>query len=155
MNTLVVYYTRSGNTKKTVETLSRMISCDVLEIDDGINRKGIIGWIRSGYQGASKKTFPLKPIDKDPVHYDMVILCTPIWAGTMASPIRKFVKDHGDKIRRHSILCSQGDTKEQRIFEDMKNLMKRDEHARGVIADKWWKDGTAETRLREFVHRLG
>ena len=154
MRTLVVYYSRSGNTRKAAAKLRDALSCDILEIDDGVKRNGIIGYFRCAVHAIKKKTFPLEPMDKDPSGYDMVVLCTPIWAGTMSTPIRSFVSRFKHQIKRHSIVCAQGSVKEQKIFAPMKEIMGREADARIWISDRWWKDGSADGRITEFASEI-
>ncbi|MCK5773606.1 MAG: hypothetical protein KAH57_07430 [Thermoplasmata archaeon] len=154
MRTLVVYYSRSGNTRKAAAKLRDALSCDILEIDDGVKRNGIIGYFRCAVHAIKKKAFPLEPMDKDPSGYDMVVLCTPIWAGTMSTPIRSFVSRFKHQIKRHSIVCAQGSVKEQKIFAPMKEIMGREADARIWISDRWWKDGSADGRITEFASEI-
>lgn len=154
MSTLIVYYSRTGNTRKAATKLRDALSCDILEIDDGIKRKGAFGYIKCAFHAVRKKTFPLKPIDKDPSGYEMTVLCTPTWAGTMSTPIRSFVEEFKDRIKRHCIVCCQGDEKEQRIFAQMKDLMRREPEARLIISDKWWNDGSADKRISDFALKI-
>ncbi len=64
MDTLVVYYSRSGHTKKAAEALSNVLECDIEEVVDTTNRDGPIGYLRSGYQAIRKKSTPIKKTKK-------------------------------------------------------------------------------------------
>lgn len=154
MSILIVYYSRTGNTGKAAAKLRDALSCDMLEIDDGVKRKGIFGYIKCVFHAVRKKTFPLEPMDKDPSGYDMVVLCTPVWAGTMSTPTRSFVSQFKHQIEHHSIVCTQGSVKEQRVFTGMKELMGREAVARTFISDRWWKDGSADGRITEFASKI-
>lgn len=48
MKTLVVFYSRTGNTKKMAKILAKELHADIDEIVDLKNRKGILGYIFSG-----------------------------------------------------------------------------------------------------------
>ena len=61
MKPLVVFYSRTGTTKKVAETISSILKCDVEEVFDTKNRAGVLGWLRSGRDAGSKK---LTAIDK-------------------------------------------------------------------------------------------
>jgi len=48
MKILVVFYSRSGRTKKIAEAISDILKCDKEEIFDLKNRKGIPGFLSAG-----------------------------------------------------------------------------------------------------------
>jgi len=49
MRSLVVYYSRRGNTRFVAEKISQEIGADIEEIIDKKKRKGLLGFILSGY----------------------------------------------------------------------------------------------------------
>ena len=65
MKALVVYYSRTGHTKKVGDELVKALPCDVEEIVDTANRSGPVGWLKSGRQAGAELT-KLKPVKKDP-----------------------------------------------------------------------------------------
>ena len=75
MKTLVVYYSRSGNTKKIAEEISSKLKCEIEEIVDSKNRKGMLGWIISAIDAHSKLT-TIGEIIKDPTKYDLIVIGT-------------------------------------------------------------------------------
>ncbi|HBP51341.1 TPA: flavodoxin, partial [Candidatus Shapirobacteria bacterium] len=48
MKTLVVFYSRTGNTRRMGELIAQKLHADIDEIIDQKSRSGIIGWILSG-----------------------------------------------------------------------------------------------------------
>lgn len=86
---LVAYYSRSGITKRVAEYLSRSFGFDLDEISSG-SRKGLFGYVKSGYESASNKK-PRIFFNKNPDDYDLVIVGTPVWAGTVSSPVRSYL----------------------------------------------------------------
>ena len=55
MKTLIVYYTRTGTTKKFAESLAQELSADLEELKEDGNYAGAIGWLRAGKAGGSRK----------------------------------------------------------------------------------------------------
>ncbi len=45
--------------------------------------------------------------------YDLVVVCTPVWAGKMSSPARSFLKKYGSSIRAVAYLITRGDRNKQ------------------------------------------
>lgn len=93
MKTLVAYYSLGGNTKSVAEKLARSLRSDVIEIktvkeypDDydvllSLGEKEVA----SGYIPA------LRPVEIDWDKYDAVLLGTPVWCGSFAPAMKKFM----------------------------------------------------------------
>ena len=72
---LVVYYSRTGNTRKLAKIIAEKLKADIEEIEDSTSRSGPLGWLRAGRDAGLKSLTKLKPLKKDPSNYDMVIIC--------------------------------------------------------------------------------
>ena len=108
MKTLVVYYSRTGNTKKIGAEVAAALGADVEELMDGKNRTGPIGFVMSGREAMKKEPVALKPLDHDPADYDVVVVGSPIWAGTICTPVRTFLRQHRDSLKRVAWFCTSG-----------------------------------------------
>ncbi len=91
MKTLVVYYSRTGSTKNAAEHIAKQLGADLDELIDSKNRMGLWGWLMAGRDALRKYTTTLMDIKKNPADYDLVIIGTPIWAGTITPAIRTYV----------------------------------------------------------------
>ena len=60
MKSLVIFYSRTGNTKKVAENIANDLNCDIEEIFDTKNRAGSIGWLSAGKDANTKKLTTLK-----------------------------------------------------------------------------------------------
>ncbi|MFC2162564.1 flavodoxin family protein [Candidatus Altiarchaeota archaeon] len=94
MKTLVVYYSRSGNTRLAAQEIITLLKADVEELRDEDERKGIIGWLKSGMQAFRKKKAQLKPLRNDPEGYEQIFIGSPVWAGNITPPVRSFLAEH-------------------------------------------------------------
>ncbi len=88
MKTLVVYYSRTGTTKKAAEIAAKELNADMEEIVDEIKRKGILGYIKSGSHALRKKLTKIEKLEKDAKDYDLIIIGSPVWANNMPPAIR-------------------------------------------------------------------
>ncbi|MFX0004733.1 MAG: flavodoxin, partial [Promethearchaeota archaeon] len=67
MKPLVVFYSRTGTTKKIAELISKSINCELEEIIDTKKRTGfIIGFLKSGYAAMKEKLTIIEKIQKNP-----------------------------------------------------------------------------------------
>lgn len=106
MKTLVVYATRTGTGKIMADRIGKALNADVEQIADKVNRKGVLGFMLSGFQASTRRCSPIGPFAHDPAGYDLTILVSPVWAGSLASPIRTFLRDYGSKLKDAALVVS-------------------------------------------------
>ena len=112
MKPLVVFYSRTGTTKKVGEALADLIQCDSEELIDTKKRTGPLGFLRSGRDAARNKLTVLGPLIHDPALYDVVALGTPVWSGLMSSPMRTYITNNKSKFNGVAFFCTQGGERE-------------------------------------------
>ena len=122
MKALVVFYSRTGTTKKVGNALAELLQCDSEELIDTKKRNGLLGFIRSGRDANSHKLTVLEPLIHDPELYDLVALGTPVWGGSISSPMRTYITTNKSKFNRVAFFCTQGGTENERLFSDMEAL---------------------------------
>ena len=148
--TLVVFYSRTGNTRKVAEEISKILDADICEIYSNSNYKGILGYIKAGYQAIKMKK-PLIKFDKNPDDYDLIIIGTPNWGSKMASPVRTFV--YGREFKNVAYFCCQGGSGGEKILNEFEDLCGKSV-ARLIINDRELKDECYKTKIKEFCEKL-
>ena len=125
MRALVVFYSRTGHTKRIAEKISKTLNADTEELYDTKGRKGIIGWIVSGMDARLKRKANLRKTEKAPSLYDLVILGTPTWANTLSTPIRSYIHQNSDTFKKVAFFVTSGFgsiKSAMGIHKDMQNL---------------------------------
>ena len=150
MKTLVVYYSRTGNTRKAGKEIARQLKADEEEILDVKNRSGPIGWLKSGRDAQKKILSEIKPTKKDPSKYDLTIVGTPIWAWTVSSPVRTYLSKN--KFKKVAFFCTCGGDS-GKAFVEMETASKKPV-ASLVISEKELKENTYQQKIKEFVVSL-
>ena len=74
--TLVVYYSKTGNTRTVAKAIADKLGCDLMEIDE---------------QGAAASA-------KDPSAYDLVVIGTPVNGFRASVPIQGYINKNKDKL---------------------------------------------------------
>ena len=92
MKALVVYYTRTGNTKFVAETVATELAADTEEVIDMRKRQGTLGWLTAGRDAMGEKETEIAPTKRTPTDYDLVIVGQPVWAGNPTPAIRTYLK---------------------------------------------------------------
>lgn len=91
-NPLIVYYSRSGNSRLVAETLQEKLSYPAEPIQSTKNREGFLGVLTCVLDQLMDRDDIIKPLEKDPKDYNPVILVSPVWIGKLSSPARTFIK---------------------------------------------------------------
>jgi flavodoxin len=94
MKTLVVYYTRTGNTKFAAETIAAELGANIEEVVDLKNRQGKIAYMSCGRDAMSGKETEIAPTIRNPADYDLVIIAQPVWAWSPMPAIRTYLNKH-------------------------------------------------------------
>lgn len=148
---LVVYYSRTGNTRKVAELISEHLDCDIEEIWDKKDRSGAWGYMQSGYDATFKRLADIGEIKNDPANYDLVIIGTPVWAGTMSSPIRTYITRNNAKFNDIAFFCTMGGSGDMRTFRAMEELAGKHPKATLSITEREIKNISYERKLNEFI----
>ena len=92
MNYKVVYFTRTGNSKRVAEKIASKLSCEALQITDNMNWKGGFGYLKGGYYASLNRDVDIN-IPENLDSADELIVVTSIWAGGIAPDIKAFLKN--------------------------------------------------------------
>jgi flavodoxin len=126
MRYLVVFYSRTGTTKRVAEKLSSLLHSDIEEIIDLTKRTGFIGWLKSGRDGSGKRLTTIKETEKDPGSYDIVIIGTPVWGFNMSAPVRTYLTLNKERFKNTAFfLTSDGSRVNEAVFVDMVEVSTR------------------------------
>ena len=151
MKTLLVYYSRTGNTRMIANAISESIECDVEEIVEKDKRKGIIGYIKSGYQASRGKVNHIEDSKYDISVYDLLIIGTPVWASKMSVPVRTYLKKNMEKIPLLACFCTCGGSGIEKTIEDISNYVNTTPLASFGAKSSDIKDGTYKNMIEKFA----
>ncbi len=122
MKFLVVYYSRSGATKKVARTIAGQLDCDIAGIVSKKKFAGPFGFIIAGFNAARKRCTPIEKLAQEPSAYDLVVIGTPVWAATMAAPVRTFLDTYRKDIKKAAFFLTKGGQKNTGTFADMEGV---------------------------------
>jgi flavodoxin len=119
MNILIVYYSRTGITRKVADELAEALSADIEEIVDVKGRGGPLGFVVACKDSVRQKSARIELSKRDPADYDVVVVGTPVWANTMACAVRTWLNQAAGKIKRLACFCTLMRTNWGATFDDM------------------------------------
>jgi len=154
MRSLVVYYSRTGMTKKVAEAISKMLGSDIEEIIDKRNRSGPKGYFLAGRDAIKRELTEIEGPNNDPSAYGVVIIGTPVWAFTMTPAIRTYIAKNRDHFKKIAFFSTQGGFGKQNKFKDMEELCGKKPEASFDLLTKEVAKETYEARLEDFVDTI-
>ena len=101
---------------------TRELDANLEVIDDKTKRKGILGFLRSGYESVRKKVPAIVEPKHNPKDFDLVIIGTPIWAGGMSSPIRAYLLRFRGHFRQMAFFATSAGDGHEKILGEMAEL---------------------------------
>jgi len=91
MNTVVLFFSRTGTSKRVATKIAEGLKLKPIEITDDKNWNGILGYLKAGYYASANKSVNIK-VNGDFKDADEYIVVSPLWAGGPAPTIREFLK---------------------------------------------------------------
>ena len=109
MKPLVVYYSRTGRTRSVAEMIAAAVSGELEEIVEvGVERKGIMGYLRAGRGGIRKEKSEIEPPKKRAADYDLVVVGTPVWGWNLVPAVRRYLSAVDLKGKPVALFCTLG-----------------------------------------------
>lgn len=119
---LLVYFSRTGYTRRVASEIADACRCDVEELRDAVGRGGPIGWARSAFEAVSRFDTLLRPTERDPADYALVIVGSPVWFWSLSSPVRTWLRRHRAKLGKAAFFCTCGSSGERRALAEFEAL---------------------------------
>jgi flavodoxin len=154
-NTLVAYYSMSGNTRAIANEISDALGADIEEIREPRARRGVAGAVRGLVDAVLRRQPPILPIDHDPTRYELLVLGGPVWAGRMAAPVRTFARQHATQTPRIAFFCTEGGHGADTAFADLAHLCQHAPQATLVVDGKHLESALHRAELGHFASCTG
>jgi len=151
--TLIIFYSRTGTTKKVAQNLAAKLNADTEEIIAQKDRRGIWGYLISGREAMKKIPAKIAPTQKDSAFYDLVIVGTPRWV-TVSSPIRTYLVENKNKFKKMAFFLLRGGAKDGDVFKEMENISGQKPVATLALRQKEVTKGDFDQKITEFINKL-
>jgi|LGVF01.2.fsa_nt_gb flavodoxin len=130
----VVYFSRTGVSRRIAEKIRKDLGCEIIEIKDNTNWRGAIGFIKGGYYASKNKDVKIV-MDQKSDDADEIVVVTPLWAGGVAPAIKKYLNNKElEKI--HLVVTSSGSTLTKRqSFGSISDIVKKQKNEDQIILE--------------------
>jgi hypothetical protein len=133
--TLIIYYSRTGNSRLISEVLQKELNAQALEIKDLKDRSGSLGYAGAGFDGFFDRHTTIDPAKVDLSPYSNIVIVSPIWNWKLSTPIHTFI-DNNRLDDKTVVLFTNGnnDIRKYEQYDDNAPFLKR--FFRDYIRDK-------------------
>lgn len=147
---LVVFFSRSGTTRRLAEHVAHATSGDLEELRELGSRRGILGWLRSGYEGTYRRSVKPLPLKRQPSDYDLVFVGSPTWNRALASPVRGFLQENAAALRHVALFATCSGRGATEVIAEMAGRLERAPLATLAMLESDVKRGPA-VEVAEFI----
>ena len=151
---LVVFYSRTGTTRGLAGQIADMLDCQAEEVVDVQPRSGLLGFVKGGMHALKGRPTQIGEVKNDPAAYDLVIIGTPVWAGTMTPAIRTYITQQKDRLPEVAFFLTTGGTGIERTFRHMQELCGKPPKATLGLRQKAVLKEDVTEAVRAFVEAL-
>lgn len=151
---LVVFYSRSGTTRRIAKALSEALKCDLEEITEPEPRTGLLGYIRSLLEATGKRPSTILPKKHEVSSYDLVVIGTPVWAWSLSSPVRAYLMATASQLPKVAFFCTLGGSGSESAFAQMTAIVGKEPRAVCAITQRETLSDNYSDRLAPFEKSL-
>jgi len=154
MKTLIVYFSRSGVTRKVAEKISANLGADLEEITEKKNRKGIFGFLKSGMEAYRERLVTIDQPKHDASQYDLVVIGTPVWAGKMSSPVRSYIENNKDRLKSVAFFTTLSGDDAQKVLASLEEYAGKKPLSSVSIRASEVEKETYVSKVEDFIIKL-
>jgi hypothetical protein len=127
----IICYSNTGNNQVLAEHLANQLQCGITRITEKRPR----GWLRTVLDIAFGRSPRIEPIAADLGAYRHVLLVGPVWASSLASPLRTFLAQRYGKLGEYSFISLCGYARPEQKQRLKEELMRRIGHYPRAICE--------------------
>ena len=150
-NCLLVFYSRTGYTRRVAEQIAKRMQCDICDIQERHPRSGLTGYLRSALEALTGHEPALQEHGYDPSRYALVILGTPVWGSRVASPVRAFLSHHPLGEARMAAFCTYGGNGAEKALDMLIRTVGKTPVSRLALTDGEIDSGATARKVEAFV----
>ena len=158
MKTLIVYYSLEGNTEFAAKQIAELTGAEQLRLEPvkAYPTGKVSKFIWGGKSAMMSDTPELQPYAFDAAAYDRIVFGFPVWASTIAPPLRTFIRSHDLKGKKIAAFACQTANGADKAFGKLRSELGTEGlEAELVLLDPKTKpDAGNEQKIRDFCEKL-
>lgn len=155
MEGLVVYYSRTGNTRKIGKVVADELNFETREIIDKKDRSGFTGYVKGGWDAWREKRTQIGiKEEQDLSDHDIVVVGTPVWAAKPAPAVATYLDEKKDSINKIAFFCTCGGSGYKSTLNQLKNKIDMEPVSTLVIKEAEIDNDDYEKDIKRFTKDL-
>lgn len=122
--TLVVFFSRSGNTELMARQIARSTQADLMPLQSERNHIGFMGWLQALADARSTQAV-ISPGKTDLSAYDTVYIGSPVWLYSPAPQVYEFARANDFTGKNVILFNSMNSRFEQKYIDDFKRIIEQ------------------------------
>ena len=148
---LLVFHSRTGTARKVAIALASQNDWALGEVERRRSGASFLGC-------AVQALLHLQPaIDydgPDPAAFDLVVLVSPVWCGTLAAPMRSFLAKFGSELRTHAVFMVMGGRDARGATAAIDRLLGRPARMTTSLRQAVVDAGRQQRAIEDFTRRV-
>jgi flavodoxin len=124
MKSIVIFYSRTGNTRFVAETIASILGSELIPLKDKKKRSGALGWLLSGRDAFLERQTKIESVNIALDKYDLILLGCPNWAYNVPPAIRTFLSNNDLSKKKIVLFCTQDGMGAEAVFNNLRRLAK-------------------------------
>ncbi|MFH1783314.1 MAG: flavodoxin [bacterium] len=156
MKTLVVYFSKTGNTKFVGEIIAETTGGEVERIMEIKKRKdGFVAYMIAGFEGLFQKKSQIHKPRTDSADYEIIYIGSPVWGWNMVPAVRGYLVEYPLKGKKVALFCTMGGSGDRCLFNSIKEMTPEcDFIGEFSIREVELKDkAKAKTKIKDWVDK--
>ena len=155
MKSIVIFYSRSGNTQFVSEVIANNLGSDLLPLKDKKKRSGVLGWLLAGRDAVLERKTEIEDVRTNLDKYDLIFVGCPNWAANIAPALRTYLASVNIADKKLALFCTQDSTGAERVFNNLRRMTK----GADIISEKYFNkvDKNKEIirlQIKEWLDKL-
>ena len=114
---------------------------------------GVVGYMRAGFAAIRRTTWPIAPV-KPGSRNHVLVICSPVWAGHLAPPVRAYLEEAGPAYFWLAALLTHGGSNPAATLAEIEAAAGQRLAISLALSDGDRANGAGESRLAEFATAL-
>jgi flavodoxin len=166
VKTLVAWYSNSGTTTVVAERIAALLGAELEAIEESKPRPRLVvdgkkteagggTLVKAAFAAMLGMGSSIVETRKDPAEYDLVVVGTPVWAGSLTPAVRSYLKQHRKTLPLVAFFCTAGDPAKFRAFGQMRKTAGKEPVATLAVKSDDARTDTCAGAISTFVSQLG
>jgi flavodoxin len=153
MKTLVVYYSRTGNSQLIADKIAGLLGAPTDRIIRETDYSGRLGFARGIVHSLTDKKIEIEKAAISPAGYDLVVLGGPVWVGRVACPVRSYLRRHRSELQAVAFFVTCGGSAGGSLAQ-MEAIYGEHPAAALSLSSPELSDGSYENAIRAFANEI-